>query len=207
MSVAGMPTNVNSGEAKHKEVKQHSAKTSGRDVLIDLWKTNNNNLAIKSVADGVVWRARGYVEGRWEWKTVSAGPVCREVLQSVFTILPLAPASTGDHRGSADAVGGRPHGYVQWDVALKGEAAPSDGTLEPWQAQVALTILGVRALEERYDETLGCGRTEEETPCGSPSCSYCWRNRSGPGLTHRVVSIFNHWGGAHPEASGGSGTL
>lgn len=198
-----MPTNTNAGESKHKEAKKHAGSASGRDNLVHIWRTNNDGQALKALTDGLRWDARGWDGRRWVEKRVEAGTVCREALDAVFKLIPMAP--TCGHGDDPSVT--KPHGYVQWEVGLAGQVlsgATSDSLA--WQEVVSATVPDAAVLESRYDDTLGCGRTAETPPCTSPSCSFCWRSR-GRGLIHRTVTCFNHWAAAPVQASAGAGVI
>ncbi|CAM9154903.1 unnamed protein product, partial [Hapterophycus canaliculatus] len=154
--------------------------------------------------DGVTWTAKGHVDGARVTKELTAGVLCKEVLQEIFKVLPvqMTPASSED--GSTGRRQGRPHGYQQWETDLAPSPVSSD-TL-PWQRVVSATLPSAEELELLYDESLGCGREAEEPACSQRTCSFCWRNR-GKGLIRRSVVVFNHWGLAPAEVSGGAGTI
>ncbi|CAN0333982.1 unnamed protein product, partial [Scytosiphon promiscuus] len=88
--VNGVVTNCNVGEAKHKEIKSNPP-GSGRDPPEHIMRVTNDGLAVKALA-GVSWAASGWTSREWVRQTVTAGVLCQETLQSVFAILPLAPA-------------------------------------------------------------------------------------------------------------------
>ena len=187
VSLAGVATNCNVAEAKNKEQKSSAPSTSGRDNALHMWCTTNDSQALKSVADGVQWSARGWNGREWVERTITGGDLCRSTLQKVFKLLPLAPAQSDDVGGR----GGRPSGFVQWDAILVGTEAPGStvgGTV--WQSVVAETLPTAVQLLALYDEKLGCGRNESEPPCDSDACAFCWRGR--PDLYNGVVTCFNH---------------
>ena len=203
VSLAGVATNCNVAEAKNKEQKSSAPSTSGRDNALHMWCTTNDSQALKSVADGVQWSARGWNGREWVERTITGGDLCRRTLQKVFKLLPLAPAQSDDVGGR----GGRPSGFVQWDAILVGTEAPGStvGGTTVWQSVVAETLPTAVQLLALYNEKLGCGRNESEPPCDSDACAFCWRGR--PDLYNGVVTCFNHWGGAPRDASAGTGTL
>jgi len=165
----------------------------------------NENQALKAMCDGVSWTGCGFNNGQEVEAELTAGPLCREVLQDVFKFLPLqmTPASA-EEDVAPGRPRGRPHGYQEWEAVLKGEPTGlSHG--EAWQQQVQRALPSAGELEVRYDEYFGCGREEDGKPCSCRTCSYCWRSR-GEGLVRRKVIVSNHWGGAAREASGGTGT-
>lgn len=197
-------TNSNVGEAKNKELKASAPSTSGRDNTLHIWRTTNDSLALKAVADGVQWRARGWKGGRggkWESRIVTAGDLCRSTLQEVFKVLPLAPTQSD----SDVAPVRRPIGFVQWDASLLGTEGPGwAGGGPDWEYAVAKSLPTAAGLLALYQEKLGCGRKESEPPCDSDACALCWR---GLDLNNHEVTCFNDWGAAPREASAGEGIL
>ena len=135
----------------HKELKKLSVNASGRDNLEHTWKTTNDSLAMKAMADGVYWEAICYARNEWVHETVKADAVCYQVLRDVLRVLSLAPASTNDE----NVRGVKPSGLVQWDAALMG----AGGLEHSWQGLLAKTLPTASALEGRYAEMLACGRT------------------------------------------------
>lgn len=198
-----MVSNTNTAESKHKHHKTGAASSDGRGNLAHIWRTYNDQLAIKALADGVTWAARSFVNGKWIVKEdCQAGTVTREVLRDLVKVLPLEPASASN-RGNTSC-GGHPHGYKEWEAVLR---EPGDGSDDvTWEDMVSRTLPSPTVLEEQYDEVLGCGRTEDDPACSSPTCSFCWRNR-GEGLFYRTVCCFNHWGQAPEEVSAGVGRI
>ncbi|CAN0424840.1 unnamed protein product [Laminaria digitata] len=197
----GAATNTNAAESKHKELKKFVTSGSGRDNLEHTWRTTNDALALKAVADGVRWRGRGWNGRKWVSADLEAGGRCQEILHDLFAVLPLAPAFTNEE----DVRVGKPYGFVQLEATLRDGgalvASPSG-----WGQEVAATLPNATALEGRYAEMLACGRTPDEEACTDSTCCSCWRDR-GRGLTHRVVTLFNHFGRAAPEVSAGTGTI
>lgn len=202
---AGVVTNCNVGEPKNKEQQASASSGSGRDNLEHMWRTTNDSLGIKSLADGVTWTARGWEGRKWVDRTVTAGDLCRRTLQEVFSILPLAP----DDSDSGALRAGRPWGFVEWDVELVGmdgvARSDADGARDEWKTVVAATLPSAGGLVTLYKEKLGCGREETGEPCESGVCALCWQGRRH--LHNGSVSCFNHWGNAPAEASAGTGTL
>ncbi|CAN0039780.1 unnamed protein product [Pylaiella littoralis] len=102
------------------------------------WKDSR---ALKALCDGVTWSARAYLNGRWVEKELTAGDLCREVLQEVFHILPLetGPASADD--GMLRGTRGRPHGYLEWETSLKSASVGTQPPSEAWQQAVSVMLL------------------------------------------------------------------
>lgn len=169
---------------------------------------NWNNQALKSLCDGITWEAKGFERGKEVRKEVTAGTVCREVLQDVFALLPAmhqSPASVEDGN-TTGRQGSDSHRPPRWEAGLKGVEAGIE--LEAWQAGVSAMLPSPEELDERYAECFGCGRIHGEAPCSTRTCSFCWRNRTEKrGLMHETVKFFNHWGGAPGDASAGTGTI
>ncbi|CAB1121590.1 unnamed protein product [Ectocarpus sp. CCAP 1310/34] len=206
----GAVGNTNAGESNHKDLKK-----SRRDAClragnneVHIIKNWNDNQALKSLSDSVTWDACGFENGKEMRKEVTAGPLCREVLQDVFAFLPamqLSPASVEDGT-TTGRQGGRPHGYQQWTADLKGVDAGIE--LQTWQEEVFKMLPSPQELDQHYADYFGCGRIDGEAPCNTRTCSYCWRNRTyKDGLVHDSVEVFNHWGGAPGEANAGTGTV
>ncbi|CAN0258856.1 unnamed protein product [Scytosiphon promiscuus] len=202
----GAVGNANAGESKHKEVKKSAPSASGRDNPVHIYRAWNDTQALKSLCDGVKWSAVGYDKGVALRRDLTPGPLCRQVLQEVFKILPLQmnPAATED--GLTMHNRGRPHGYIQVKTSLPPVTSGTHMGIPAWQQALFKTLPTAAQLETRYDEALGCGRTAEDPACSSRTCSFCWRNR-GAGLVRRTVRVFNHWGEAPAEASAGVGIL
>lgn len=176
-----------------------------------MFKAWNDSQALKALCDGVTWSASAYdsVQHQWVPKKLTAGPLCCEVLQEVFRILPLETSPASADGGTPASAGGRPHGYLQWETKLTSapvETHHTSDTSEAWQKAVSKTLLSPTEMELRYDDSFGCGRNATEAPCERRTCSYCWRNRAN-GLTHHAVVVFNHWGAAPGEASAGTGAI
>ncbi|CAM9732456.1 unnamed protein product [Pylaiella littoralis] len=166
-----------------------------------MWATYNDGLALKALSDGVVWTATDYVRGQWvEKEDCTAGPVCRDVLRDFVKVLPLESAFAED--AAAGSGGGEPHGYKEWRSTLgfSGCGVPPDDLT--WHQRVSLTLPSSSELGKRYEDLLGCGRPLDTSPCSSPTCSLCWRNRN-QGLVHDTVWCFNHRGQAPEVASAG----
>lgn len=201
-------TNTNVGEAKHKEVKWSALSTDGRSNGEHMWRCANDNLALKGLADGVRWRAIGWEGSKWVHRTVEAGESCQAALRGLFAILPLEPARSEDGSVLGERAATNPAGFVRWDVHLRpGWGGGGNVSLLPWQRKVAETVPTAPELLALYKTKLGCSRDEQtDEPCTSKTCASCWRNRA-IGLTEGSVTCFNHWGGAAPEASAGTGTL
>lgn len=191
------------GEAKNKEAKASSSVCSGRDIPEHIWRDTNNGQALKALADGVAWNAVGWDGCSWVEKTVEAGPLCQDILQSLFSILPQAPAHNNDGTQSVR----RPHGLIRWDVDLAdgGGAVSSVGNDPPaWQAKVAETMPTPAALAALYKTKLGCKRPKGKQ-CASLTCARCWVG--GTRLKHATAYCFDQWAAAPAEASAGTGTL
>ena len=164
-----------------------------------IMKSNNDNQALKSLCDGVTWTALGCEDGREVCKEVTAGLLCREVLQGVFTLLlamQLSPASAEDGM-TTKRQPGKPDGHPQWEAALK--SIESDIQLQPWQEEVSAMLPSPEDLDGCYAGCYAgcsrCGRIHGEAPCSMRRCSYCWRNRDFErGLTHETVEVFKSLG-------------
>lgn len=154
----------------------------------------------------VRWSAKGRVGGVEVTKELTAGPLCREVLQEVFKILPLQTTPAASEDGTTGRRGGRPHGYQQWDAGLGPTRLETGLDAPAWQQAISKTLPSAEQLEKRYDDALGCGRTSQEAPCSRRTCSFCWRNR-GQGIVRQTVVVFNHWGQAPAEVSAEIGTI
>lgn len=166
-------------------------------------RVTNDGLAVKALADGVSWTASGWTGREWVRQTVTAGALCQETLQSVFAILPLAPAHLED---GAQPRAGRPAGFVSWEVELGVGGEPHDArSLTTWQTAASATLPSAEVLNSLYIDKLGCHRVEGGPFCDSDRCASCWGWR--PGLYHGSVVCFNMWGDAPEEASAGTGTL
>lgn len=165
-------------------------------------KNWNDNQAMKSLADGVTWDACGFENGKEVRKEVTAGPLCREVLQDVFAFLPamqLSPASVEDGTTTGHQ-GGRPHGYQQWTAGLKGVNAGIE--LQAWQEEVSecsrrrriltnatLIILGASGFTERRHATRGRAHSIGETgPTNTVLCKRASRF-STTGEVHRGKQV------------------
>lgn len=167
-------------------------------------RCTNDALALKALADGVAWTAVGWDGRAWVQKRVEGGVLCQDILQSLFSILPLEPFRADD---GTTRPAGRPRGFIQWkmDLVGGGVSVPSGKDVPAWQTTVSETAPTATALVSLYKSKLGCNRNGEDNACASPTCAFCWRGR--PGLTHGTVFCFNEWAVAPAEASAGTGTL
>ena len=84
-----------------------------------IYRAWNDNQALKALCDGVTWSGVGYDKGEAIKKELTPGPLCRQVLQEVFRILPfqMNPAST--EQGPTTRERGRPHGYQEMDASFR----------------------------------------------------------------------------------------
>ena len=121
----------------------------------------------------VRWSAKGRVGGVEVTKELTAGRLCREVLQEVFKILPLQTTPAASEDGTTGRRGGRPHGYQQWDAGLGPTRLETGLDAPAWQQAISKTLPSAEQLEKRYDDALGCGRTSQEAPCSRRTCSFC----------------------------------
>lgn len=203
----GQVSNTNTSEHMHKGVKFTASSASGRDNMEHLWRCINDQQAIKSLADGAQWTARcySYQERRSVTRTnCAAGPTCRAVLRDLAKVLPLSPSVADSDAPRATVK--QPPGYQEWEAVLDAPVGGASDEGATWQQHTSRTLPSVAHLEERYDELLGCGREDGESPCSSPTCSYCWRNR-GRKLAYRQVCCFNHWKPAPEVVSAGAGKI
>ncbi|CAB1105078.1 unnamed protein product [Ectocarpus sp. CCAP 1310/34] len=196
--VNGVVTNCNVGEAKNKELKASAPSASGRNNARHIWRATNDSLAIKSLADGIEWTASGWTGSKWERRTVTAGDLCRQTLQDVFSVLPLAPAL------SDTLSAGRSWGNVEWDEDLLGTEASLTGTLQD--------VFSVLPLAPALSDTLSAGRSWgnvewDEDLLGTEASLTGVDRADCPGLHNGSVTCFNHWGNSPEEASAGTGTL
>eukprot|EP00752_Nemacystus_decipiens_P016129 g14422.t1 len=206
----GAVGNANAGEGKHKEVKGSEASSDHRDNEVHVFRVWNAHQALKALCDGVTWQAKGFnhVSRTWETRELRAGPLCQEVLQSAFKILPVQMTAAAPEDGVTERSRGFPHGYKEFDAGLLPSRPATPPDAPSWQQVVAATLPTDAELGLLYDEKLGCGRAEDETPCSSRTCSFCWRNRGFPGaVVRKSVTVFNHWGLAPAEVSAGTGTI
>lgn len=70
-------------------------------------KNWNDNQGLKPLCDGVTWYGDGFVNGKKTRKELTAGNLCREVLEDIFALLPLqvGPASAEDRTTSGRECG------------------------------------------------------------------------------------------------------
>ena len=201
LQLPGIVTNCNVAEHKHKEIKASAESADRRKIAEHIWRCVNDSQALKALADGVRWDAVGWDGRKWVERTVEAGAICQDVLQSLFSILPLAPAHSND---GADPVR-RPHGLIQWEVDLVGGNAVSSGKDVPaWQTKVSETTPTAEDLLDLYKSRLGCKRPKGKD-CASLTCADCWLGKGL--LKHGTIYCFNQWTAAPTEASAGTGTL